>query len=300
MSVIRRAFSRHLKHWAESLEASDSNGRESEGAADAVLGEYVEGLPRPQNAIDCLPGWNAALPPQIDVKAGAATLYADPRILWAIEQFGSLKGRHVLELGPLEASHTYLLEQQEPISLTAIEANRMAFLRCLVVKELLGLKIARFHLGDFNAWLEQRDNLYDMIFASGVLYHMVDPVRLLELMARRASALYLWTHYADDEAMPPDDPRSSAFVGEAEVVRSHGVDVHVRKRSYWGAWRNKAFCGGMHDAHRWIYKEDILKLLAALGYDDIRIAHDQREHENGPSFSIFARRSGQSRPPDPS
>ncbi len=37
-----------------------------------------------------------------------------------------------------------------------------------------------------------------------------------------------------------------------------------------GAWRNKAFCGGMHDVHRWLEKDDILALIKALGFADIR------------------------------
>jgi hypothetical protein len=257
----------------------------------ALLDEYVVGMPCAQNAVDSLPGWNTAFPPHVPVKAGSGAFYCDPRIIWAIEQFGSLEGKRVLELGPLEASHTYLLEQYHPASIDSIEANRLSFLRCLVVKELLNLRIARFHLGDFTPWLETVTERYDFIVASGVLYHMVDPVQLLELIAARTDAFFLWTHYADDAAMPPDDPRYHAFVGDAEVKASHGVKVRLRKRSYWGAWKSKSFCGGMHDVHRWIEKDDILLLIKALGFDDIRIADDQPEHKNGPSFSIFARRT---------
>jgi hypothetical protein len=264
--------------------------RPAEKPAAAALDDYVEAPPCAQNAIDALEGWNMALPPQAGVRAGPGTFYADPRIFWALEQFGPLEGRDVLELGPLEASHTYMLEQRGPASLLAIEANRLSFLRCLVVKELLDLRIARFALGNFAPWLETADRRFDLIVASGVLYHMADPIRLLELLSLRADSLYLWTHYASDEAMPPGDARRMAFVGELEVYKTHGVDVRCRKRSYWGAWKDKAFCGGLYDLHRWIEKDDILALLRALGFDDIRTAHDEPDHHNGPAFSVFARR----------
>jgi hypothetical protein len=231
-----------------------------------------------------------ALPAEVGAVAGPAAFYHDPRILWALEQFGPIEGRNVLELGPLEASHTYMLEQRRPASLLAIEANRLSYLRCLVVKELLDLKIAKFQLGNFAPWLETAEQRFDLIIASGVLYHMADPVRLLELVSRRADSLYLWTHYASDKAMPEGDPRRMAFVGAPEIVQSHGVSVHCRRRSYWGAWKDKAFCGGLYDLHRWIEKDDILALLGALGFDDIRIAHDEPDHHNGPAFSVFARR----------
>ena len=42
-----------------------------------------------------------------------------------------------------------------------------------------------FLLGDFVKHLETHpDERYDMVLASGVLYHSTDPVHLLELIAR--------------------------------------------------------------------------------------------------------------------
>jgi hypothetical protein len=260
-------------------------------SANLVLDEYVVGMPSAQNAIDALPGWNQALPPAANVVAGSGAFYQDPRIVWAIEQFGSIEGRRILELGPLEAAHTWLLEQHRPEELDAVEANKLSYLRCLVVKEILGLRKARFHLGDFSRWLEQADRRYDFLVASGVLYHMDDPIRLLELIATRTDAFYLWTHYVSDEAMPVGDPRRGALVGAVEIRESHGVCVRLYRRSYYGAWRSKSFCGGIHDLHRWIERDDILALVRALGFDDVRLAHDEPNHQNGPSFSVYARRT---------
>jgi hypothetical protein len=257
----------------------------------AVLDEYVVGMPSAQNAIDVLPGWNQALPPDVGVTAGHAAFYNDPRILWALEQFGSIEKSKILELGPLEGAHTYILERHGPAIIHAIEANKLSFLRCLVVKELLDLKTAKFFLGDFMEWLENGPERYDFIVASGVLYHMTDPVRLLELISQRTDAFYLWTHYASDEVMPAGDPRRSAFVGSGRVQECHGLRIRLYQRSYHGAWRSKSFCGGMRDLHCWVEKDDIVALIHALGFDDVRIAHDEPGHQNGPSFSIFARRS---------
>jgi hypothetical protein len=256
-----------------------------------VLDEYVVGMPSAQNAIDTLPGWNQALPSHLGVTAGRAALYNDPRIEWALEQFGSIRDRKILELGPLEAAHTYMLDLHAPEFIHAVEANKLSFLRCLVVKELLDLKRAKFFLGNFLLWLENTPVRYDLIIASGVLYHMQNPVRLLELLAIRSDAFYLWTHYASEEAMPSHDPRRGAFVGTAEVEDHHGVSVRLHWRSYHGAWKSKSFCGGIHDLHRWIEKDDIVALIRALGFTDVRVAHDEPAHQNGPSFSVFARRS---------
>lgn len=255
------------------------------------LDEYETSFPRYQNAINALPGWNQAFQPELGLEAGNVHLYHDPRILWAIEQAGSLAGKRILEIGPLEAAHTWLLDQQGPALIDAVEANKLCYLRCLVTKEILQLKTARFHLGDCQLWLEQRPHRYDLVVASGVLYHMQDPVRFLEAVAARTDAVFIWTHYADDEAMPPGDPRRGAFVGKVEVQNRLNIDIRLHPRSYLGAWKDKAFCGGMHDLHRWIDKKDLLALLRALGFNDIRIWQDDPNHAFGPAFSLFARRS---------
>ncbi len=258
---------------------------------DDKLDEYVSSLPSHQNAIDALPGWNQAFPNDFGLRAGGVHLHNDPRILWAIEQYGSLIGKRILEVGPLEAGHTYMLDKQSPAVLDAVEANKLCYLRCLVTKEIMQIKSARFYLGDSQLWLEQRQDRYDFIVASGVLYHMRDPVRFIQDIAQRSDAVFIWTHYVDDLTMPVGDPRRSAFVGEPEVVQVGQLSVRMLPRRYHQAWKDKAFCGGMHDLHRWIYRCDLLELLRVLGFDDIRIWGDQPDHENGPAFSLFARRT---------
>lgn len=261
------------------------------------LDQYVTGARCAQNAVDALAGWNHALPPHAGAEAGTGFFYHDGRILWALQQFGPLAGKSVLEIGPLEASHTYLIEKHGPALLHAVEANKLSFLRCLVVKELLQLNIARFFLGDCQAWLEESAQRYDFIIASGVLYHMMDPVRFIELMSARTDAIFLWTHYADEIQMPKGDPRRSAFIGEMEMEVHHGIPVRSHLRSYHGAWVDKSFCGGIHDMHRWLERDDILALLRALDFDDVRVWSEEPDHPNGPAFCVYAQRRPAVTPP---
>jgi len=267
-------------------------GNPAKAAAPAEhLDEYVVTFPTSQNAIDILPGWNQAFPDVMGLKAGTVHLYNDPRILWALEQYGPLEGKAVLEIGPLEAGHTWMLEQRGPALIDAVEANKLSYLRCLVSKEILQLKLARFHLGDCQLWLENREDRYDFVVASGVLYHMRDPIRFLSAIAARTDALFLWTHYADDGAMPVGDTRRAAFTGPPEVREHLGVPVRLHPRTYLKSWENKSFCGGMHDLHYWIERADLLQLLERMGFDDLRIWGDDPAHPYGPAFNLFARRS---------
>jgi hypothetical protein len=254
-----------------------------------IFERYEDKFPGNQNAVDAVPGWSTALPPEFGVTAGSICAFNDSRIAWAAECFGSLEDKSVLELGPLEAGHTIHLERLGA-KVTAIEANRLAFLRCLVVKEIVGLKRATFLLGDFIKWLENTAATYDLIVASGVLYHMSDPLRLLDLISKRANAVFLWTHYASDEAMPIGDPRRAVLAEQPRIVAFNGVPARLYQRTYASAEIRPEYCGGMADDHSWMHRDDILAALKSLKYTDIRVAQDTPNHVNGPAFSVFARR----------
>lgn len=252
--------------------------------------QYVDAFPSAQTAVDAVPGWTCALPPEAHAQAGQLPLFADDRIAWMLDQYGPLGGARVLELGPLEGSHTYQLEGAGAAAIDAVEANKLAFLRCLIVKELLGLKTARFHLGNFMKWLDQPGLAYDLVVASGVLYHLRDPLGFLERAAAISSTVFLWTHYMSESAMPKHDPRRLVFRKQIEERDFHGVHVRLYPRSYHRAESNASFCGGLYDDHRWIERDDLLAVLKVLGFSTIVVAHEYAEHPNGPSFSVFARR----------
>ncbi len=253
--------------------------------------QYVDEVPSPQNAVDAIPGWTCAFPPEVSAQAGTLPLYADIRIDWMLAEFGPLEGCSVLELGPLEGSHTYMLEKAGAARIDAIEANKLAYLRCLVFKELIQLQRSRFHLGNFVGWLDQPALRYDLIVASGVLYHLQDPLGFLERAATASDALFLWTHYVSETAMPQSDVRRGAFRNTIERRRFRGVDVKLYPRSYHRAEESASFCGGLYDDHRWVERDDLLAVLKAVGFDTVQVAHEQLDHPNGPAFSVFARKS---------
>jgi SAM-dependent methyltransferase len=260
-----------------------------DGDSGRVFDQYDGRKPSPQNAVDALPGWLSAFPPHLSIAAGQLAFYSDPRIAWCLELFGPLAGCSVLELGPLEGGHTYMLEHAGARSIDAVEANKTAYLRCLVFKEIAGLKVAQFHLGDFIKWLDG-DRAYDLVVASGVLYHMRDPLNFLERLARAGKAIFLWTHCLTDEARAQIDPGRSVFF-EDEVRLFRGSRVRLYRRSYRDANADKSFCGGMYDEHRWLHRDDLLKVLELLDFDDIEIGMEEPGHVNGPALAIFARRS---------
>jgi hypothetical protein len=251
---------------------------------------YESRAPGPQNCIDAIPGWNTRFPDEYGVVAGNLIHFADDRILWALERFGSVAGANVLEVGPMEGAHTYLLHQRGA-SVTAVEANKQAFLKCLITKEIVGLPRAKFLLGDSVQYLEQTEQRYDLIVACGVLYHMVEPLRFLRALASRTDALYLWTSFIDETPTSTDDLAANALQAHRETQEFMGVTATTYRMSYCDAHLDPRFCGGIYDGARWLDRASILGALRALGFSSLEIAHEATPHPHHPCFSVFARRA---------
>lgn len=263
--------------------------RTAESSAETFM-QYEMRLPAHQNAIDALEGWSSSFPVELGLKAGTIPLFHDTRVMEALRAYGSIEGQQILEIGPLEGMHTHILNQHRPANIDAIEANQSCFLRCLVTKEILKIDRASFYLGDIQKWLEKTDRQYDFALASGVLYHMPDPAEFLRLLSSRAKALFIWTHFYDEAAMPPSDVRRYPFSGRVEVRSVAGMDLRYHERSYQHADQDASFCGGMKDRHFWLEKNEILSFLERLGYNEIVVQALENDHAGGPCFSVFARK----------
>lgn len=125
-----------------------SAGRNGSSAGTEIFDQYESGMPSHQQAVNLLAGWNSAFPPPLKLNAGPLGLFADQRILWAIKRFGKLADKTILEIGPLEGMHTFMLNRERPRKIDSIEANRLNYLRCLVTSQALRLDRAHFFLGD--------------------------------------------------------------------------------------------------------------------------------------------------------
>ena len=90
--------------------------------------------PSDQNALDVFAGEWSSSPPasRPELKAGATPLFDDPRIQWTHDRFnemglaGGFTGRDVLELGPLEGAHTYLIDKLGATRVTAASLSGLS------------------------------------------------------------------------------------------------------------------------------------------------------------------------------
>ena len=252
----------------------------------------VAGMPSAQNIIDLFAGeWSSKMPPGSPlVSGGVADLFDDARIRWIDQVIGPLRDQEILELGPLEGGHSYLMHQLGARSVTAIESNARAFLRLLCVKEVFGLDAVHPLLGDFVPFLERLGGRrFDLIVASGVLYHMTQPLDLLGLLCAAADRLFLWTHYYDSGTIERRD--DSACFGEPTLQQRGDFDCLGSRRAYSDAalaWTGSS--GGALPYAIWLTREGILDFVRRQGFSRIEIGFDHPMHQNGPAFAIAARR----------
>jgi hypothetical protein len=256
----------------------------------SILAAYVAKAPSPQNAVDIFAGeWSSALPaPLTDVRAGPVPLFTDDRVAWAIEQFGGVAGRSVLELGPLEGGHTYLLANAGA-QVTAIEAQTRAYLKCLISKELLGMSGARFLLGDCMEYLRDEPAHVDVCFASGVLYHMSNPVETIALLADVADRLYLWTHVYDEDIIRGSELLSPRFT-HSEPMSYQGFEHTLYQFDYANSLSGKGFCGGAAEHSNWLTRRELFAALDRFGWQVGDIAFDTPDHPHGPALAVVATR----------
>ena len=254
-----------------------------------LLDSFVASADANQNAVNIFKGeWASALPSSLGVRAGAIPLFEDERIQWLNQRF-PVAGKTVLELGPLEGGHTWQLERLGAASILSLEANTRAFLKCLIVKELLDMKRVRFRCVDFMAYLESVPGPVDLCVASGVLYHMRQPVALLERACRVADSLFLWTHYYDESFIRRN--RNIAFRFSSGVPAEFGGFHHTMYRREYGTglFSRRSFGGNAGFSH-WLHRDDILGALRHFGLTEIETQFEQTDHPHGPCFALIAKR----------
>jgi hypothetical protein len=255
-----------------------------------AMARFVDWMPAVENAARIFDGdWSSDVPGLPGT--GQSLLFDDHRILWFEEHLGGYQGKRVLELGPLEGGHTHMMISRGA-EVLSIESNTKAWMRCLVVKNHLDMRNATFLLGDFEQYLnsDPPPPRFDFVLASGVLYHMTDPVRLLLGIASTTDAIGLWTHYFDKDVLGiKKDVRGKFSFEPRRIITPRGRVVRYYDQAYLQALDWAGFCGGSAPGSVWMARDEILDVLRDEGFA-CKTGIEDIEHPNGPAFCIFAQR----------
>ena len=211
-------------------------------------------------------------------------MFEDSRPAWAAAGIpGGFHGKTVLELGPFEAYQTYRILHEGARRVVSVEANSVNFLKCLCVKEICNLGAAHFLFGDIVGYVRDCDERFDVVWASGVLYHLQDPIAFVEYLVRLAPVIYVWTHYFDAAVMRDlQNGQERHFLAEADIIRRcGGRDIVLHARSYllpdYETGIPMNWEGGVEQVTYWLSKDDIFWLFERAG---MRIAAIESDNTN--------------------
>jgi len=241
--------------------------------------QYLECAPSIQNVVDIFKGkWHGKLP--IDgVQSGEADIYrpgTDARIIqWS--KALQFEGKKVLELGPSEGSVMYQLSEMGVASLTSIEANRDNYLKCLIVKDLLKINVDLL-FGDFREYMKVCNDRFDIVVASGVLYHMTDPVSLINDLAEVSDNAFIWTCYY------LDGRKDIPIEFEEEPV---AIGRFFGHKQCYGAIDGSVFLGGSRPYSVWMKRDDIISALRDAGFNNITVLNDDTDYQGGANINLF-------------
>jgi hypothetical protein len=259
-----------------------------------ALNMMAQTPPSAQNAVDIFKdSWYSRLPESngAQVTAGATPLFDDDRIRWAAEQAGGFAGKRILELGPLEGGHSYMMSKMGAEHVTAVEGNSRLYLKCLIAKELYNLERCTFLLGDFVQYMQRSEQKFDFCLASGVLYHMANPPELLSLIAKACDQAFFWTQYFDRDVIRERMPLYKRVRFKSpEKATYNGFTYTRNERRYGLGLRNLQFIGGTASYSCWLTLDDMIAGLKYFGFKKVEIGFHDKEHVNGPAVCLACSR----------
>jgi SAM-dependent methyltransferase len=176
----------------------------------------------------------------------------------------------ILELGALEGAHTVMLAEHPGVQrVLALEGREANLRKARFVQEQLKVKNAEFGQANLEHVRLAEFGTFDVVFCSGLLYHLPEPWKLIEQFPAVAPAVFIWTQYAAEEEAK-------------DIGRGLRGKIHVEGGP-------EEPLSGMSATSIWLTLASLRELLRASGYQKIDIIHDDPNHANGPAVTICAR-----------
>jgi 2-polyprenyl-3-methyl-5-hydroxy-6-metoxy-1,4-benzoquinol methylase len=252
---------------------------------------YNTKLPTVQAAADILSPWHSKLPDTptgetLDI--GSIGLFRDDRVGFLLGRV-NIRGKHVLELGPLEGGHSYMLSKAGA-TVTGIEGSPLGYLKNLLIKDVYELNGYKPTFGNFVAALEvaaANHAHFDAVLAVGVLYHMTEPMKLLHLISQVTDVILIWTHFYNANRAKIDPGRS--FDPNPAMVVEGGFPHTPHCFQY--VTRKKDFIGGQEGGACLLDRTDLMGALKTWGYQIDVYQETVDTHPGGPEITFLARRT---------
>lgn len=217
-------------------------------------------------------------------------------VLLCLLRSSTLRGYSILDLGCLEGG--YAIEAALlGARVVGIEGREVNLLKCLFVKETLGIPNVDFRLGDVRSISGDKVDVFDVVLCLGLLYHLDDPftfLKKLPAMCRAFSVLDTHIAYEDERAHAGVSSslreRLSPLVSlkvdeetfEGRYYREFPLDTPPEVKQEWA----QSSLG--NELSFWPTKTSLLRMLAGAGFRQVWEYHVLSDGEPW-STSDFAR-----------
>lgn len=180
---------------------------------------------------------------------------------------GDRRQLRLVDLACLEGGYATEFARQGFDTL-GIEIRKSNFENCLHVKQHVNLPNLAFANDD--VWNLEKYGSFDVIFCSGILYHLDRPKAFVEMMSRCCrKAVIINTHFATDQ---PSSIHKLGPLTENEGLPGrwyfeHQLVAHEQlERMKWSSWGNsKSF---------WIKRESLLQVMKDSGFNLVLEQYD--------------------------
>jgi 2-polyprenyl-3-methyl-5-hydroxy-6-metoxy-1,4-benzoquinol methylase len=194
----------------------------------------------------------------------------DVRTRIVLDATGGLAGKRVIDIGCLEGGFSAEFARHGAAEVIGVEARQLSVRRCELVRDLLGLTNLRFVCGDVLHELSRAQEPFDVVLATGILYHLAHPDVALQLMRERCCGFVLvCTHVARAEA--------SSHGCSEDIVQYVGANGTYSGRSYSERGLHPTEAAGSDDLWAslsnetsfWPFEEDLERMIQTAGFTSI-------------------------------
>jgi SAM-dependent methyltransferase len=178
------------------------------------------------------------------------------------QKFGQeLSEKTILDLGCLEGGYTVEFARLG-MNATGLEVRTSNFQNCEIVRRALNLPNLHFIQDD--CWNIEQYGHFDVIFCSGLLYHLHDPVAFLKLLRAQCDLLILDTHFATEA---PTNTFALSDLTVHEGLRGRWYfetpeDKNPKSdAAKWTSWGN-------HQSF-WPLEKELIRAVSSVGFKEI-------------------------------
>ena len=167
--------------------------------------------------------------------------------------------------------------------------NSYCYLKCLCIKDIYKLNNVKLLLGDINKYITESNQIFDFVLCSGILYHMSNPVQLIENISKITDKMFIWTHIYNSKS----DTICIQKFAENSFEYS-GTVYHGKRQIYQDSGMSgKQYCGGCNNNSFWLTQESLFEALNKYGFNKITVNDSLSDlnHIHGACISIFCEKN---------